>query len=125
MKVYSDTMKKLETVNIQGPKGAGAAVSDKPDVELLVMCFKSELQNLETEIGAVEASIHNLEDSTISMFSKALYDTQIAELSSRLQEVLVIKTNKVLVATEESSDSSYSKERGKVMRHHNSDTENC
>ena len=57
-KVYSDTMERLGTVDIQGP--AAAAVSDKPDVELLVMCFKSELQNLETEIGAVETSIHNL-----------------------------------------------------------------
>merc|ERR1712082_455112 len=109
-KVYSDTMEKLETVDIQGPKGAGAAVSDRLDEELLVMCFKLVVQNLETEIGAVETSIYNLEDSSISMFSKTLYDTQIAELSSRLQEGLVIKTNKVLVAPEESSDSVYSKE---------------
>merc|ERR1712082_435313 len=32
-KVYSDTMERLGTVDIQGPKGAAAAVSDKPDVE--------------------------------------------------------------------------------------------
>merc|ERR1711888_59300 len=110
MEIYIDTMEKLETVDIQGPKGAGAAVSDRLDEELLVMCFKLVVQNLETEIGAVETSIYNLEDSSISMFSKTLYDTQIAELSSRLQEDLVIKTNKVLVAPEESSDSVYSKE---------------
>ena len=30
------------------------------DEELLVMCFKLATQNLETEIGAVETSIHNL-----------------------------------------------------------------
>ena len=78
------------------------------------MCFKSEIQNLETEIGAVESSIHNLEDSTITVFSKSLYDTQIAELSSRLHESLVIKTNKVLVAPEESSDTNYSKESVKL-----------
>ena len=111
MKVYSDTMEKLENGDIQ--EKAVEATSEKADIELLVMCSKSELQNLETEISAAEATILNLEDSSISIFSKTLYDAQITELSSRLHDGLVVKTNKVLVAPVESSDSSYSKENVK------------
>ena len=103
-------MEKLENGDTQDHKKAVEAASEKADIELLGMCFKSELQNLETEISTVEATIHNLEDSSISIFSKTLYDAQITELSSRLTDSLVVKTNKVLVAPEESSDSSSSNE---------------
>ena len=73
MKVYSETMEKLENGDTQDHKKAVEAASEKADIELLGMCFKSELQNLETEISTVEATIHNLEDSSISIFSKTLY----------------------------------------------------
>ena len=106
-------MEKLETDSPDN-KNSVESRSEKADIELLVMCFKSELQNLETEITTVENTILSLEDSSISIFSKSLYDNQIMELSTRLTDSLVVKTNKVLVAPEESSDSNYSKGSVKI-----------
>ena len=107
---YSDILDKLqeglEALQVQ-------PVEEKPaqaNVDLLVMVVKSELATLEGDIKRLEGDIQLLDDYSILLFTKSMYDAQIQNFFSRLTVGLLEKSNDILATSDESSDPQFSKQ---------------
>ena len=98
---YSDILDKLqeglEALQVQ-------PVEEKPaqaNVDLLVMVVKSELATLEGDIKRLEGDIQLLDDYSILLFTKSMYDAQIQNFFSRLTVGLLEKSNDILATSDE------------------------
>ena len=105
---YSDILDKLQ----EGLSVVEQAAEDKStlaNVELLVVIVKAEFSALEIDIRRLSGDIQQLEDCSIPLFTKSIYDVQIQSYCSRMTEGLMEKANDILTSKEESTDPDYSK----------------
>ena len=106
---YSDTLERLE-------EGLGAVQESKEEkkvhgnVDLLVVIVKAEFTALEKDIERLRTDVEGLEDYTIPVLTKSIYDVQIQNLTSRMTEGLMEKINDIVVCGEDPSDSVYKKQ---------------
>ena len=87
---YSDILDKLQ----EGLSVVEQAAEDKStlaNVELLVVIVKAEFSALEIDIRRLSGDIQQLEDCSIPLFTKSIYDVQIQSYCSRLTEGLMEK----------------------------------
>ena len=106
---YSDILERLE-------EGLGAAQESKEekkvygDVDILVVILKAEFAALERDIERLQTDVEQLEDCTIPVLTKSIYDVQIQNLTSRMNEGLMEKINDIVVCGEDPSDPFYQKQ---------------